>query len=129
MKKRWMRRLAALLGIATRGEVLRKLQRIWPGAQERERAQKELDRYGLGGHERERARVHLAILNLSGDSLDRLMELTQLAKQDYRSVLMWAETPEESRTIPAVPPSPEERARMTQLRKRDRRQYVQWREE
>ncbi len=129
MEKKWTRRIAAVFGIATRGEVLRKLKRMWPDSQQQERAKKDLDRYGTEAHEGERARVQLAILKLSDHSLDRLAELTQVAKQDYQSVLMWAETPEESRVIPAVPSSAEQRKRMAELRKRDRRQYVQWREE
>ncbi len=103
MKKRWMRRIAAVLGIASRGEVLGKLERMWPDPLERERAQKELDRYGLERHEGEVARVQLAVLKLSEGSLDLLAETIKAAKQDYRDVLMWAE--------------------------RDRQQYVHWREE
>jgi hypothetical protein len=52
------------------------------------------------------------------------------ARRDYRDVLMWAEYPEEGRTLWAARPnlSDEERARLDEIRARDRRHYEKWRE-
>lgn len=62
----------------------------------------ELNRYGLAAHEREHERVCLAILSLSEGSLDKLKELVELAKRDYRDILMWAEYPESQAESEAV---------------------------
>ncbi len=48
-----------------------------------------LDLYGTESYERERERVQLAIVELSGGSKDKLLELVQTAKTDYRDVLAW----------------------------------------
>ena len=48
-----------------------------------------LDLYGAVSWERERERVQLAIVELSGGSEDKLHELVQTAKNDYRDVLAW----------------------------------------
>ena len=48
-----------------------------------------LDLYGTEPYERERERVQLAIVELSGGSKDKLLELVQTAKTDYRDVLAW----------------------------------------
>ena len=48
-----------------------------------------LDRYGVESYERERERVQMAIVELSGGSEDRLRELVQAAKTDYRDILAW----------------------------------------
>jgi hypothetical protein len=48
-----------------------------------------LDLYGTETYERERERVQLAIIELSGGSQDKLLELVQTAKTDYRDVLAW----------------------------------------
>lgn len=48
-----------------------------------------LERYGSEPYEREKARVQLAIVALSGGSKERLGELVQAAKTDYRDVLAW----------------------------------------
>jgi hypothetical protein len=51
-----------------------------------------VDCYGTEPHERERERVQLAIIALSRGSEEKLLELVQTAKTDYRDVLSWAET-------------------------------------
>jgi hypothetical protein len=53
-----------------------------------------LDLYGVEPHEGERARVQLAILKLSEGNDDKLLHFVEAAKQDYRDVLLWAETPD-----------------------------------
>jgi hypothetical protein len=55
-----------------------------------------LDRYGVASYERERERVQLAILKLAEGNEEKLRELVDIAKHDYRDVLLWAEYPEEA---------------------------------
>ena len=50
-----------------------------------------LDRYGVEPHERERTRVQLAIVALSEGNGDKLPDLVQTAKTDYRDILCWHE--------------------------------------
>ena len=47
---------------------------------------------------RERPRVQLAILALAEGDMDDVRKLVQVAREDYRDVLYWAEYPEESDT-------------------------------
>ena len=51
-----------------------------------------LDLYGVESHERERERVQLAILALSEGHEDKLLDLVQSAKIDYRDILHWYAT-------------------------------------
>ncbi len=53
-----------------------------------------LDEYGTESHERERDRVQRAVLFLSAGDTDKLLHNVNVAKQDYRDVLMWAEYPD-----------------------------------
>lgn len=48
-----------------------------------------LDPYRVEPYEREVERVQLAIIELSGGNMDRLLQLVQAAKTDYRDVLAW----------------------------------------
>ena len=50
-----------------------------------------LDRYGTEPHERERERVQLAIVALSQGKPEKVADLVQTAKRDYRDVLCWAQ--------------------------------------
>jgi hypothetical protein len=59
-----------------------------------------LDDYGAQDWQREKERVQLAILKLSTGDEEKLRYFTEVAKQDYRDVLMWADSP----------PSPEQAA-------------------
>ena len=59
-----------------------------------------LDEYGVQDWQREKERVQLAILKLSTGDEEKLRYFTEVAKQDYRDVLMWADSP----------PSPEQAA-------------------
>jgi hypothetical protein len=54
-----------------------------------------LDLYGVLPYEWERERVQLAILHLSEGDLGKLYHYTDVATQDYRDVLYWAEYPRE----------------------------------
>ncbi|MBI2840335.1 MAG: hypothetical protein HYX75_18620 [Acidobacteria bacterium] len=49
-----------------------------------------LGRYGSEAREREPERVRLAAIELSGGDLSELSRLVELAKQDRRTILMWA---------------------------------------
>ena len=51
-----------------------------------------LDLYGTEPHEREKERVQLAVIALSQGSEEKLLELVQTAKTDYRDILAWVET-------------------------------------
>ena len=51
-----------------------------------------LDLYGTESYEREREWVQLGILTLCGGSMEKLGELVQVAKVDYREILAWVET-------------------------------------
>jgi hypothetical protein len=50
-----------------------------------------LQRYGHAPHEREHDRVYLALLELSQGDVGKLREALNVAKVDYRDVLVWAE--------------------------------------
>lgn len=55
-----------------------------------------LDLYGIEPHEGEGERVQLAILKLSEGDENKLLHFVEAARQDYRDVLHWAESPDES---------------------------------
>lgn len=84
-----------------------------------------LEFYGTDGGEQETERVRLAVLKLCGSDLSELRELIVAAKEDYRDVLAWAESPIQMRIsfaeFAALPP---DAAR--EIRELDRRQYLAW---
>jgi hypothetical protein len=51
-----------------------------------------LDLYGTEFYEREKERVQLAIVSLSEGSEEKLLDLVQAAKKDYRDVLSWQDS-------------------------------------
>ena len=55
-----------------------------------------LDSYGTRRSEPERERVQLAILKLSGGDIEKPRHDLDVARQDYRDVLYWAEYPDHS---------------------------------
>lgn len=65
------------------------LEQAFPGRVQE--AQTILARYGTGVHEGELEHVRRAVIELSGGDLGELNRLVDLAKQDSREVLMWAE--------------------------------------
>lgn len=65
------------------------LERTFPG--KAREASMILTRYGTGTHEQEPERVRLAAIELSGGDIMELNRLIELAKQDWRDILMWAE--------------------------------------
>ena len=52
-----------------------------------------LNEYGIEDWERETIRVHLAILKLSNKDFYEIHKCVDIAKKDYRDVLLWAEYP------------------------------------
>lgn len=86
----------------TREEVMVATQSAFPGKQVAT-IMEVLDLYGSESHEGGRARVQLAILKLSEGDEDKLLHFVEAARQDYRDVLFWAETPD-SGNLPADSP-------------------------
>jgi hypothetical protein len=81
---------------AARGDnVERKLEQLWKPPADRERARRTLEGYGQGENEPEVERARLAILKLCDGNLDRMADLVNEAKRDYRSVVARAERPAE----------------------------------
>jgi len=111
--------------------VLTIVRGTWASPGDQQQVLDRLALYGVEPHEREVPRVQLAILKLSEGRLDRLADLVSAAKRDYRDVLMWAEYPEEGQALWALRPdlTPEERARLEELRRRDRAQLQAWLEQ
>jgi hypothetical protein len=116
---------------ASEGTLSRKLAALWPNPTQRASVLAELQAYGREAHEREPERVWLAILRLSEGRSDRVAQFVDLAKRDYRDVLMWAESPAEGQALWTVNPdlSPEQRRRREELRRQDRQQYRDWLDE
>jgi hypothetical protein len=67
----------------------------------------------------------LAIVKLSGGNYNKLGEYVQIAKQDYRDVLAWAEYPEEIGSKSWELST----AEVYKIRERDLDQYRQWLDE
>jgi len=65
------------------------IERAFPGRSQEARAI--LARNGTEAHEREQERIHLAAVDLSGGDIEELKRLIDLAKQDRRDILLWAE--------------------------------------
>ena len=102
----------------------RKLRVLFPEEDARAEAVALLALYGAEVHEREPERVHLAVLKLSGFDLEAMRTNLDLARHDYRDVLMMAEYPAQASrpTWAMAPDSPELKALMEE----DRRQYAAW---
>ena len=81
-----------------------------------------LDRYGIEGHEQEQRRVQMAILKLCDEATAPDLEGTvKDAKQDFRDVLVWAESPHLSARSAATDPSEKQN-----LAAKDEAQYLAW---
>jgi hypothetical protein len=114
--------------VHTDADVQAAIDAFWHTETERAGVRACLAEYGVASHEREVPRVRLAILRLSEGQRDRLKQLVGLAKRDYRDVLMWAEFPEEGRSLWTVSPrlSAERQTELTEIRRRDRQQHAEW---
>ena len=110
--------------LATRELVEEMVKRIFP-QENPSRISALLHMYGTERYERERERVQLAILKLSEGAPDRLLRLIEMAKQDYRDVLAYAEYPNEmgksATEMGEMPPQDAKR-----IRDKDRQQYLEW---
>jgi hypothetical protein len=82
---------------------------------------KTLQGYGAATHEREPARVRLAILKLAGEQLQSVEKYTRYAREDYRTILAWAEYPRQTRLW--VRPDPEEKQKLIEA---DLAEYESW---
>jgi hypothetical protein len=109
-------------------DVLRRVDVLWPDAEERRRVCDALATYGVESHEQEANRVRLAILKLSDGRVGNALTMVAAAKRDYRDVLMGAEYPEEGRAQWAIGLhlTPKERQLLRQIQRRDRKQYEDW---
>jgi len=81
-----------------------------------------LDRYGIEQHEQERRRVQLAILKLCDETEPPDLERTvEYAKQDFRDILAWAESPNLMDRH-----SLKDETKRQKLADQDRAQYLAW---
>ena len=108
----------------SRALVLRKLYACFTDADLAGAALDLLDSYGVEAYQREPERVQLAILKLSDGDIEQLRRYVEIAQQDYRDVLAWAEYPEQMRTSASQYNSPATVIRA--IEDRDRQQYLQW---
>ena len=99
----------------------KKLALLFPDIATRKDARDILGEYGQEEYEQEALRVKLAILKLSGSDLDKIIDLTDAAKHDYRDILSWAEYPRQSKNW-SVP----EGEKKQQLVEQDRAEYQEW---
>ena len=99
----------------------RKLQSMFPDDFTRRRVRKILLDYGRGAHEREPDRVRLAILKLAGTELRSVEKYTGYARDDYRTILAWAEYPRQARQW--VAPEAAEKQKMIEA---DLAEYEGW---
>ncbi|HET7463416.1 MAG TPA: hypothetical protein VFJ82_19345 [Longimicrobium sp.] len=108
--------------------VERRIEKLWAADGDRRRVRDALMEYGRESYQREHERVRLAILKLSAGDVEKALALTETARSDYRDVLAWAEYPEEFHSPLAfrLDPSDADRARLEEVRRRDREQYEAW---
>jgi hypothetical protein len=109
-------------------EVIGIVEVLWGSPADRDLVTRSLAMYGQASYEREVSRVQLAVLKLCEGATDRVPDLVAAARRDYRDVLMWAEYPEEGRSMWTIARdlSLEEQERLAAVRRRDRVQYEQW---
>jgi len=106
---------------ATRAMVIARIARVFPD-RDVDEILAILDRYGAGRREQERDRVQLAILKLCDeDGRDDPASYVEMAKQDFRDVLAWAESPNLMRRTFIKDP-----AKRARLKERDEAQYRKW---
>ena len=99
-----------------------KLRTLFPDTHERQEVEQALARYGADSSEWDVVRVRLAVLKLAGADVKALHSLVDAAKEDYRDVLAWAESPSWMR--PDFWDLP--RAEKNALAQRDRDHYKDW---
>lgn len=99
----------------------RKLESMFPDDFTRRRVRKVLQDYGRGAGEREPDRVRLAILKLAGAELCAIEKYTGYARDDYRTILAWAEYPRQARQW--VMPDADEKQKLVEA---DLSEYEAW---
>jgi len=109
---------------STRSQVIRKVKLYWPD-RDLDEVMGILDQYGLKKYETGGDRVQMAVIKLSEGDFDRLPELIKTAKIDYRDVLAWAEYPREF-GISASDMKLLSKGEAEEIRRRDRKQYLDW---
>ena len=102
----------------SRKKVLEKVAQFWSDADAAE-IMDVLDGCGR------RAQIQLAVLKLCEGDREQLPRLVEMANRDWRDVIAYAEYPEEMRTG-FVGMRDLSRNEQEALRKRDRRQYLEW---
>jgi hypothetical protein len=102
----------------------RKLVSLFPDCTKREKVVCILETYGVESYEQESVRVRLAILKLSDNSVREVRKNTQYAKEDFRDILAWAESPNLGK-VWNQPDGPEKQ-KVIDL---DRANYSKWLEE
>jgi len=100
----------------------RKLAQLYPEPRERQQVDALLATYGSEGDQREPLRVRLAVIKLAGADFALLTHYVEVACQDYRDVLAWAEYPEQMRCHDLAQP----REQREQQIAADLAQYREW---
>ena len=98
-----------------------KLAVMFPDDFIRRRVRKILQDYGRAIHEHEPERVRLAILKLAGPELRSVEKYTGYAREDYRTILAWAEYPRQAQQW--VMPEADEKQKMIEA---DLAEYQDW---
>ncbi len=105
----------------TRDDVLAKIAAVFPN-RDQTSVLAVLDRYGIELHEQEKFRVQMAILKLCDEANSPNLERTvEQAKQDFRDVLAWAESPNLAARHASTDPR-----KKNKLAKKDEEQYLAW---
>jgi hypothetical protein len=76
--------------------VLARIKRDYAEASHKE-VEAMLSTYGEEPFQKEQERVLLYLLELSRGDVEKVAELLEYAKRDYRDIILWAENPSESR--------------------------------
>lgn len=80
-----------------------------------------LENYGKENHEQEASRVKLAVLKLANTDINEIRKYVDMAKQDYRDILAWAEYPRQSKKW-SMPDGSKKKT----LIEADRVEYEEW---
>ena len=77
--------------MAHKTNLSRKLSSLFKGENTRKEVVEILENYGKEIHEQEAPRVRLAVLKLANTDINEIRKYVDMAKQDYRDILAWAE--------------------------------------
>lgn len=105
------------------GDLERKLTALYPDEANRSEARGLLEIYGHESWHREVDRVRLAVLKLAGDDLSELARYLDVANQDFRDVIAWAEYPAYMKLAPGGDPRS---APYIEALEADAAQYLAW---